>query len=205
MGLITKVISLTREIIFGAKSDTLKINTAGDVTRTADHFSSPGDDSNPLPEDYAICVDYPRTGSLASVGYIDPLNVNESLPGEKKIYSRNSTATIMAYIHLKNDGEIEIKSLGSTTSFKPSGEIEFSNPAGTATFSAAGGFKFQNTLGIMELQASGVVNLNGFTFAPGGGGFGGSISATSVVANGKELAGHTHPVTAAPGTTGPNN
>jgi len=62
-----------------------------------------------------------------------------------------------------------------------------------------------NASGSFELQPGGTIVLNGVTIDPSGNIAATSVSAPSVQANGKELAGHTHPVTTAPGTTGPNN
>lgn len=55
------------------------------------------------------------------------------------------------------------------------------------------------------MDVAGVITANGVTITPAGDiTTTGSITAASVVAAGKELAAHTHPVTSAPGTTGPN-
>lgn len=67
---------------------------------------------------------------------------------------------------------------------KNDGSILLTNPAG----------------GVIQLQADGVIVLNGVTID-----LTGSISAPSIVANGKELAGHDHLAGIPPGNTGPNN
>lgn len=70
-----------------------------------------------------------------------------------------------------------------------------------------GSIQISNASGEIVLGAAGTIQLNGVTIDPAGNitvPGGGSVSSPSVVANGKELDGHTHSVTAAPGTTGPN-
>jgi len=59
--------------------------------------------------------------------------------------------------------------------------------------------------GSFTMGASGDVTINGVTIDTSGNiTTTGAISAPSVIAATKELAGHTHSVTTAPGTTGPN-
>ena len=63
-----------------------------------------------------------------------------------------------------------------------------------------------NSNGAIELQADGTVNINGLTIdATGALVSPVSVSAPSVLANGKELAGHDHPAGTPPGNTGVNN
>ena len=70
-----------------------------------------------------------------------------------------------------------------------------------------GGILIINASGIISLAAGGDATINGVTIdtagnitVPGGG----SISSPSVVASGKELAGHIHLAGTPPGNTGPN-
>lgn len=72
-----------------------------------------------------------------------------------------------------------------------------------------GSVTLENDNGFIELKANGDVDINGFIIkANGDSSSPTSISAPSIVANGKELAEHDHPITSgssAPGPTGPNN
>ena len=62
-----------------------------------------------------------------------------------------------------------------------------------------------NSNGAIELQADGTVNINGLTIDPTGALVSPvSVTAPSVVANSKELAGHVHAAGTPPGDTGAN-
>lgn len=64
----------------------------------------------------------------------------------------------------------------------------------------------QNALGFFALLANGNVNINGVIIDPSGNiTTPASVAAPSIVASGKELAGHDHPAGTPPGDTGPNN
>ncbi len=69
----------------------------------------------------------------------------------------------------------------------------------------SGDIVISNDSGAFTLLANGDVNINGFVIdAAGNAASPGSISADSIVADGKELAGHLHPAGEPPGNTGPN-
>ncbi len=177
MAIISRILDTIRRVRYGANVTDVKVNKGSSITISAENYASAGDDANPLPNDYAILSEIPRIGTYASHGFIDPKNANITNPGEKRIYARDSSGTIKATIYLKNDGEIVIE-----------------NDNVTATLSALGGFNVANNLGFIDLNATGLVSVNGFTFAPGstGGSTGGSITVDSIIANGKELADHKH-------------
>ena len=173
MGRLAKVMAIVRAVRNGGNVIDITANIGGNFNVTELHTSAPGDDSPPLPGDYVALLEVVGSGQGLAVGYMDPLNVGIADPGEKRIYSRDSSGVVTAFIHLSDDG----------------------------------GILMINASGIMSMAAGGDVTINGVTIdtsgnvtLPGGG----SLSADSVVADGKELAGHTHAVTTAPGTTGPN-
>ena len=171
MGRLATVLALVRTIRNGANAVDITANIGGNFNVTELHLSAPGDDSLPLPGDYAALMEVVGSGQGLSVGYADPLNVGTSEPGEKRIYARDSAGAVKSFIHLKNDGSVTIL----------------------------------NANGALLLTASGDVNINGVIIDPSGNiTTTGAIEAASVEANGLELAGHTHAVTTAPGTTGPN-
>lgn len=69
-----------------------------------------------------------------------------------------------------------------------------------------GAIDIVNASGFIKLLVNGTVNMNGATIdATGAIVSPVSISAPSVIANGKELAEHTHPAGTPPGATGVNN
>ncbi|MBW1725988.1 MAG: hypothetical protein JRJ62_00120 [Deltaproteobacteria bacterium] len=107
MGRIAKVLSFLRLTRRDAKVSDVKLDTGGGANITAEHFSSPGDDSFPLTTDYAITVDIPRSGGGVVVGYIDPINTSVALEGEKRIYARDpANGSIKVALRLKNDGAV---------------------------------------------------------------------------------------------------
>lgn len=71
---------------------------------------------------------------------------------------------------------------------------------------ADGSARLSNASGHLELQAGGTVDINGFTIDPSGKATSPvGVKAPSIVAAGKELAGHSHPgVEPGPNSTGPN-
>ncbi len=171
MGKLAKIISFVRNIRYGGTISDVKVNAGGKNIITAEHYSSAGDDSRPLPDDFAILVEAGRTGNTVAVGYLDVTTTPVAGKGEKRIYSRNSNGDVSASIHLKNDDSVKI----------------------------------ENLLGYIELRADGVVDINGFLITPNADASGNSVSAPSIVANGKELAGHLHGgVETGAGQTGPN-
>ena len=78
-----------------------------------DQFSSCGDDAPPLPDDRVVLVDIEGTGNACSVAAL--VKSQGAEPGEKLIYSRDSDGNLVAKIHLKKDGSIEIQTSGEFT------------------------------------------------------------------------------------------
>ena len=74
---------------------------------TCDWYSGAGDDSPPLPMDSVAIIQTSEGGRFAAVSCDDGLP-KTALAGEKRIYSRNAAGAIMATVHLKGTGEIEI-------------------------------------------------------------------------------------------------
>lgn len=80
---------------------------------TAKHFTSPGEDSHPLPGDYCALSPSTGTGRQAAIGYIDLKNKPQAAPGEKRVYARDSEGVIVCEMWMRNDGSIEISSQAS--------------------------------------------------------------------------------------------
>lgn len=200
MGRITRILSFFRSVRDGAFLSQTRSKSTRSVIYTSDNFQSSGEDSQPLPGDFAITVETVRTGSSAVVGYIDQKNEGVSEPGEKRIYSRDSSGNVIATLYLKNNGEIEIKNDELSMHLFNSGDVLIQNENITLAMSPAGAFKLDNTLGILELRDDGSIDLNGTIIDPTG-----AISTNSIEVDGKQLKDHTHGgVTVGGGTTGPN-
>lgn len=188
MGLISILRSFTRVVRNGAQASDVKIDPSGGANVTAEHFSAPGDDSHPLPDDFAVAVSVAQTGRAAVIGYIDPLNTPKAEDGEKRIYARDpSDGSVVVEVWLKNTGEALT-----------------SNVNGSVTLSPDGTIKGVNTNGSFELQAGGDFVVNGVTIDKNG-----KVTIpTSLNLAGKEIAGHDHAInsgSSAPGPTGSNN
>ena len=85
-----------------------------------EQFSSCGDDAPPLPQDRVVLVDVEGTGNACSVAAL--VHSQGAEPGEKLIYSRNDDGELVAKIHLKNDGKIEVEA-DSDVSIKTNGKL----------------------------------------------------------------------------------
>ena len=193
MGRIAKVLSFVRAVRNGAKVSNVKVNPGGELNITSEHFSPIGDDAHPLTSDYAVTNEIPRSGGEVVVGYLDPLNTSKAGPGDKRIYARDADdGSVVVEVWLKNDGTAIV-----------------SNDNGSFTLSPSGSVKGLNANGSFELQSGGDFLVNGVTIDTDGNiSSPTSISAPSIIVDGKELKDHTHPITSgssAPGPTGPNN
>lgn len=176
MGLIGRVLSFARRVRNNAQVSDTKMDPGGGAIRTAEHFSSPGDDGHPLANDYVFAAETPQSGRVAAVGYIDPRNEPKSGPGEKRIYSRTEDGAMAAEHWLKADGAVVTE-----------------NENGSVTLGADGSILGQNAAGSFELQAGGDFVVNGVVITPAGqittptG-----IVSPSATIGGVEVAGHNH-------------
>lgn len=187
MGRVTKLLKFARRTLRGVQVSESTIDPGGGPLVTATHWQSPGDDSHPLASDYVFAVDGTQAGKAAALGYIDPVLTPKTAPGEKRIYARDEAGAEVAEIWLKSDGTITLV-----------------NDAASVTLAPSGAILGQNGAGAFELQPSGTFDINGVTIDAAGA----MVVPASLTLAGKELAGHTHPITSgssAPGPTGPNN
>ena len=124
MGLIAKLLSFTRAVRNGAKLSDVKVDPGGGANITGEHFADAGDDSHPLPTDYAILVKTRQSGGYAPVGYADPINDPVAGPGEKRIYGRDpSTGLAVNQVWLKADGSVIISNALGSIELKTDGEL----------------------------------------------------------------------------------
>ena len=111
---IGKVLSFLRDTFRGSQVADVKVDQGGGDTKTVQHFAPPGDDSQPLPGDYAQTVDAPGRGRESAVGYQDPKNAGKSLAGESRRYARNADGTPVCEVWCKSDGTVVIEVLDGT-------------------------------------------------------------------------------------------
>jgi len=159
MGMIARVKRFFRaENSVGAKVNEAVVDPGGGANLTAEVFQPAGDDAQPLPTDYAILLEFLRTGSVGVVGYADPLNVHISEEGEKRIYSRDSAGAIKAEVYLKKDGVIEAKNANGTIKIFTDGQIKVSNANGSIDMVAAGDITIN---GDIQIDTSGNISMTG--------------------------------------------
>lgn len=157
MGLIAKITEISSGEITEVSAD-----LGGNNIVTAEHVSSPGDDSQPLPTDYVALSAAAGTGRKTAVGYWDAKNAGIAGPGEKRIYSRNSAGEIQAEAYLKNDGSVELKNSRADITLDPSGKITIHSSNGEVEVNSDGptGKVVVNSTNVYlgdELTAIGVV------------------------------------------------
>lgn len=101
----------------------IKIDIGGGDVRRAKHMQPNGDDSHPLPQDFAVTVAVAGTGQHVVVGYYDPLEQDKTQPGDKRIYSRDSGGASIADVWLKSDGSVTINNGSGTIVLQPGGQV----------------------------------------------------------------------------------
>lgn len=119
--------------------------------------SDAGNDSAPLPDDIAVAVYTPVSGSHAVVAFVDLRNRGTAEPGEKRLYSRNQGGDVVAEVHLKNDGSIEVKNNAGSLTLLPSGDVQISN-----NLIVDGDIEATNVIADTEVTA-GLINLTTHT------------------------------------------
>lgn len=203
MGLIGSQLSFARVLLDGIHSTDAKIDTGGGENRTGKIFGTPGDDSPPMAEDYAVAVDDPRTGGVAVVGYIDPNNAGTAEAGERRIYSRDESGAVIAEVYLQKDGSVSVLGAGASLELGADGAVAMANGPGSIAIDAAGVV----TINGVTIDTAGNITT-GATVAAADVAATGSVEAPSVVGAGLELVGHAHAYAGltppAVGTTGPN-
>jgi len=106
MGFIAFLLSFTRSTSNDTPVSDVKVDRGGGSNITAEHFSSAGDDSHPLPKDSVVVVQIDGTGNGVVVGYLDPKNSQKAEKGEKRLYSRDENGDEKAEVWLKKNGEV---------------------------------------------------------------------------------------------------
>ncbi len=229
MGLATswigKLLSFTRVERNGAKLSDVKLDIGGGEVLTGEHAHPSGEDAVPLPDDYPIAVPLAQTGRIAIVAYVETDATEKAGPGDKRIYARGADRVETVELWLKADGTATLANANGFFTLFADGSQRHENPNGSSTLAVDGSttlvspngqFELKadgtvagtNGSGDFELQAGGTMDINGATIDPSGNIIATSFTAPSVIAAGKELAGHDHAIaggSSAPGPTGPNN
>ncbi len=114
MGATAVVISFERVVDDNGSGVGVKVDTGGESPVTAEHFDSCGEDSPPLPGDFAAINDAPGCGAQSISGYVDPKNAGTALGGEKRIYARDpDDGSVVAEIWIKGSGDVAVTSIKS--------------------------------------------------------------------------------------------
>ena len=98
---LAKVLSFINTLRNSAPVGDVECQTAGSFNVTAQHMASPGDDSQPLPGDYAAVMKGAGSGQQFTVGYVDPVNSALAGAGEKRLYARDSGSAPVCAVWLK--------------------------------------------------------------------------------------------------------
>ena len=159
MGLIIKLLSFARRIKpSGVKYSEVKGDDGGGNIRTAEHYGPVGDDSVPLLTDKAIGVEIPRTGGIAIVGYLDPLNDGVAQAGEKRTFARDlNSGDIVCNVYLKNDGSIIGTNANGSFELEAGGDFIING----LTIDSSGNISGSGTISMSGDIASGAISLLG--------------------------------------------
>lgn len=118
MGLIGKLLQFVRGDVDGVTVADSVIDPGGGDNLSAPHYACPGDDSQPLADDFVATTTGTGAGAETAVGYLDPKNAGVAEPGEKRIYARKTDGTICAVVHLKNNGDVVLESVDGSVVVK---------------------------------------------------------------------------------------
>lgn len=123
----------------GAFTTYVVVDFGGDDIVTAQYFGAPGDDGLPEPGDYAVIADAP--GGPVAIGFHDPGNAGDVLPGERRLYVRDEDGALVGELRLAQgklsievlNGEsipIELKTPGAVILDSP--DVRLTDEAGAA-------------------------------------------------------------------------
>lgn len=115
MGIVSTVLSYLGKDV--------KVDRGSGDNVTSQHFGPSGDDSPPLPGDYAVLSNAAGTGRQSAVGYRDAKNDGEAAPGEKRIYARDASGAVIATVWINNAGEVSIFNNNGAFTLEPNGDV----------------------------------------------------------------------------------
>jgi hypothetical protein len=129
MGRIAEVLSVERVVADGVHVREVRCDPGGGAAITAQQFACSGDDSEPLPGDFAMLEDSAGAGTETVVGYHDPKNEQKAVGGERRMYSRGSDGVPVAEFWMKTTGEVLIKVLNAAAiSIESEGTVHVKSP-----------------------------------------------------------------------------
>lgn len=123
MSRIAEVLSVERVHDDTGHGVDVKLDAGDDDATTAPHFSTPGDDSLPLPGDFAALEESGGYGAEQAVGYADVKNAGVAAPGEVRRYARSSSGAIVAQVFLRGDGTITVSNASGSVEIAPGGAV----------------------------------------------------------------------------------
>ena len=105
----------------GADVRLLQVQMVGNDVQTVQYMPMAGDDSPPQIGDKVAVVPIGPAFQVA-LGIQDSV-VPSVAAGEKKFYSRDENGEIIAFVHLKTDGEITLLNANGQITLKPDGAV----------------------------------------------------------------------------------
>lgn len=123
MSRVAEVLDSTRTDDEAGKGLDVKCDPGGGDNVTAPHFADPGDDSRPLPGDYAALEDSAGSGAEQVTGYADVRNAGKAAAGEKRIYARDASGALKIELWLKGDGRLVITNSSGTVEMAANGDV----------------------------------------------------------------------------------
>lgn len=177
--------------------DEVKVDPGGGAIVDVEQFhGAPGEDSAPLEDDYVVLVPLDFQGREVVVGFYDPNVEQVSLPGERRLYSRDAEGVVQAQVRLRNDGALECTNASGSMVMAADGAVNING----VVIDASGNITAPGTLDVTGDATAANVTASSTVSAA-------TVEGTSSVqAAGLELAGHQHAILSgsSAGTTGPN-
>lgn len=106
-----------------AEGAQVRVDHGGGSNKTAEHFAPPGDDSQPLPGDFAAVELSRGSGRETVSGYFDSKNQSKAAPGEVRRYARDASGAVVGEVWLKNDGAVIANGKGGSITIAPDGTM----------------------------------------------------------------------------------
>jgi hypothetical protein len=159
--LIARLLSFTKRTVGSVKLSDVKADPDSGANITGEHFATPGDGSQPLPEDYVVLVKVRGNGRYVAVGYADTLNESPAGPGETYKYARDAAGAIKCKLWLKADGTIRGENDNGYFELKSTGDLE----ANGATMKTDGDVVTSDNISLRNHVHGGVTTGGGITGA----------------------------------------
>lgn len=129
MSRVAELVAFERVVEDGAHGADVIVDPGGGATVTAPHFADPGDDAQPLPGDYVALSDSSGSGAEHATGYADVTNAGKAGPGEKRLYARAASGTVVIELWLKGDGSLVVDNGKGKLELAPGGTVTINGVA----------------------------------------------------------------------------